>query len=869
MEITAEMALRELRRRGKLGNPKDSSRASQQRARNDGTMELSSSLLRSIAGAQATAPKDSKPAAGTHHEPGSRARQGVVSSRSAPISDGNDQATSEVESLVHEFRNAHQLVSKAEIRELQRKLPGWLANHPYETVETAVRRGETVGKVGYLVKQIGKRRSQLQGNAAKGKPRAAGPTRSPAAERAPTGSEPVSFRPEAEAGKATGHVRHEPGQDTAAAFSQRVDSADTDTGAPLAERSSILDSDAERAVYVRFEMHADNRSGVLGIMYLSRPGGPLSLQHYDLGGCDLESSVRLDLVGVDHLQWKSLAPKLALGELADFAREEDRLIVAWSADTLSAILELDLSEANKNQLRLRFRSGLEIATAWRALQPKKRDVPGDSIAAFMEAAGIPVPSGPAAEGRQPGSDPAARAVSTITRNHRRLNELRDLIARVASPKPASNLADPVVIGGLEHVEGLPWADGFHSNFISLGAPVDFASLRDECAALRRKIEASSTPARLSRAEKLLSLAAEVEEFNSLPLQEAASRVIGHTSPTGDEEAALHAYIGMRGHQPGNSTESAAAGSLSRQRFLRLRTATRKKAEGRVWLPQLEQTIISLERADRAVGPNQDAAVVLVPSAIADLLGTDGQRLRLSRFGPSTGGTGTTAADPGVDIESELRRISEPYGFLRVSDAIDRLVDAGFTTSLPDLQRILAETRGGVKIGDGWWWFTTSDDDPSNAVRVAEKIAYVASRSFTGSDLQRALLRQAMGGSTPHEGTDFVPPGEVLTRWAELVDGLTVDDQQLVYTSEQPSDEMLSELELTVAEAIAFSRGGVCSTEELANQLWEYDTRSRPAASTLASMAIVDEVVDGVWCLCGAEHDPQIAEILGKRSRSER
>lgn len=1051
MEITAEMALRELRRRGTNGGVKDRSEASRRRARSEGTMELSNKQLRSIAGTMGHegAQLDSPASPRLNGPPALPEISGriPVSSSSAPNRKDQNPDASEVETLIGEFRSAHQMVSKAEIRELRQQLPRWLAEHPYESVRTAIRRGPTVAHVERLVTQISARRSHLEKDAGK---RRAGAVRSTSGTRTPArpsrgahttngGQSAKGLQPPADSAgppavrqpdPAT-HRHHPSGHgtpiDEAAlgsgtaehpdGYSAQVDrSATPQRSGQDGDGAAVLSSDAERAIYLRFDMKANGESGLLGAMCLRESGGTLWLQHYDLGGCELESTVQLRPSAVDHQRWRSLTPELAIHELIALARSEDRLLLAWSPDTLSAMLELDLPDPDRRQLQRRFRSGLDLATSWRNRQPTKPGfVAKDSIAAFMDAAGIPAMADSTLEDDQDSSNPVIRAFRTVTKNYRRLTELRSLINRIAIraasrdtlrpkatrlaprgpasrsritgwggpdrpilPGPLSDLlseevgedlslrfwadrnadekaedvlaravrlsgarwqevgdvplgqwpdaddlehwqltprtlntvrrhlhrldepvtlgklmampnmgirgaidfasalevsglgagsstsADPVVISSLEHVEELAWAGEFRSNFIGLSAPLDFTSLRDECAALRRKLTTNSTPARINRAEKLLSLASRVEEFNRLGLQDAAGRILTYAAPTADGEAALHAYIGLGGYRPGSSSESAAATGLSRQRFLRLKGSVRRSSVGRVWLPQLEEAISALEASVARAGVEPDPREARVVSAIADVLGTDDQLQRLGDIDALAVPDGASAADL-IDIENQIRRMAEPYGFVRVSDAIDKLIGAGVTTSLPDLQKRFAGIPDASPLADGWWWLSTAGGEQAPAVRVATKVAYVAARPFTGSDLRRALLRHAAAKAIENDDeAGSVPPGEVLVSWGSLVEALSVDEQSLLDTTTRPGDEILSELEMTIVEILVFSRGGVCDTENLLAQVREHGSQKHLGVDHLRSLAILDEVADGIWSLCGAEHDPQIVDLLKKR-----
>lgn len=664
MEITSEMALRELRRRGKLGGVKDRSEASRRRARAEGTMELTSAELRSIAetrSALAAAEKSATPSPSGPSNSGSQDRG------------DSDPELSEVDSLISEFRDAHQMVSKAEIRELRRKLPQWLAAYSHDSVRTAVRKGSTVAHVGHLVEQISSRRSQLQ---------------TPANERK----------------------------------QQR----------PL--RSGSRRGAINRSVTAE-SRRAAGRSGTRG-----------------------QTSATPSSVGS-------------------------------SLDSLEDVLD-------------------------------------------------PSESGDERPQRMPG--PAKSAYDTT---------------------------DLSLTEALEYVTGLPWTDQFHSSYIGLSAPFDFTSLHDECATTLRKIAKNPERKRIARAGILLSLAEKVEEFNSLALQDAAGQILSYASPPGDDEYALHAFIGLNGQHAGNSTRAAAVADLSRPRFLRLKNAVRRESLGRVWLPQLETATRALEteaaRADRDPDPSE----LRIVSAVADLLGTDGQRLRLARLGNPTEHAAAEVSGV-VDIESAVHRLAEPYGFIRISDAIDELVGAGVTTSLPDLQKLFAGIPNALRLSDGWWWLPNTSGEQPPAVRVATKVAYVAARPFTGSDLHRALLRHAARGRKTENESGSMPPGEVLAAWADCVDELTVDDEGLLYTLSEPGDETLSELELTVLETIVFSRGGVCSTQDLLGQIRDHTHESSAGIDTLRSLAIADEVAPNVWSLCGAEYDPQIVDLLVRRSEPE-
>lgn len=401
---------------------------------------------------------------------------------------------------------------------------------------------------------------------------------------------------------------------------------------------------------------------------------------------------------------------------------------------------------------------------------------------------------------------------------------------------------------LNRAAKLRWASSFRSDFLPFDAPFDFRSLRDECTMLRRKLSDGPTDSHRARANELLHLVKEVEEYNSLGLRDATSKLISRWATFGQAEEALRAFAGLDSFRPRHVGVAAKIADLRRHHVLSLQDQLRRETRGRAWLPQLEE---SLERLESGVDDGVDRQSVL---AIAELFASEELLRRFEHLLPIQG-VPAPALDPNIDVEAAVRLLAEPLGFIRISDAIDRLISAEVSTSLPNLRTLLDAADDATPLADGWWCFTPLAVGPeAPALRTALKIAAVSGRPFHTSDLHRALINVVRDDGARQDGNEVVPSLEALAEWSRLAPELETDQGMISAVSGQA--DPLSESEWTIVDVIAAQVGGICTSDRLLEQCSDLGLPNDSVWSYLGTGVIVEEVAKGIWGLRGADRDEQ-------------
>lgn len=407
---------------------------------------------------------------------------------------------------------------------------------------------------------------------------------------------------------------------------------------------------------------------------------------------------------------------------------------------------------------------------------------------------------------------------------------------------------------LEILGEASWAEAVGSETLGVSAEFHFENLRDECISARAHLLARPTDAQLRHARLLGRVFEGVAAFGLLDLTDAALALVDSlirvdSLEDEDAKAALRAYLDASGRAVGSTFRAAGAGGIKRRELLSVMRSLRATSEGRVWMPQLERQL-------QGVGEESPIGTLLGISAVAALFGTQAQQEKVDGLIPRPDEAGEAFAQT-VDVATELRRLSRPLGFVRLSDVIDELRAVGSTASLPEVGEELKSIESIGGLGEGWSWIKPGGAGTSLPLLIAEKLAFVAGRPFTGADLKRAMARYAAGLNS----TVLLPAPSVLSEWAGKLDHFRVDSDGLIEASKAISDDVLSSDELAIVDVVSLEPGSVCRTETLLQELSASDEVGVATREKLSRSVVLVEVGSDVWGLAGAEFDPQAAERL--------